>query len=50
MGTAIALLALGALLVFLPSILAPAGQSVFGSEAEAGGFKGESATGLPGNK
>src|SRR5262245_53771664 len=38
MGTPIALLAIGVVLVFLPSLFAPAGQTVFGDEQTAGGF------------
>lgn len=41
MGTPVALLAIGVVLVFLPSLFGPAAQTVFGDEATAGGFTGE---------
>lgn len=40
LGTAIALLVIGILLVFIPTIFGPAGSSIFGSGATAGGFTG----------
>ena len=49
MGTPIALLAIGIVLVFLPSLFAPAGQTAFGDEGgTGGGFGGEGATKVPG--
>jgi intracellular multiplication protein IcmD len=50
LGTPLALLVVGIVLVFLPSIFAPAGQTIFGtSEATAvGGFKGEGISKIPG--
>lgn len=40
LGTPIALLVIGVLLVFIPSIFGPAGSSVFGDNAQKGGFDG----------
>jgi len=48
MGTPIALLAIGVVLVFLPSLFAPAGQTVFGDEQTAGGFTGAGTENMPG--
>jgi intracellular multiplication protein IcmD len=39
-GTPIALLVIGIILVFLPGLFGTAGTTVFGSEKEAGGFTG----------
>lgn len=51
-GTPIALLAVGVVLIFLPGIIRPAGYTIFGSTAElnetAGGFLGGGATHMPG--
>ena len=49
-GTPFALLAVSVILIFLPGIYAPAGQTVFGSSStdSAGGFTGAGATALPG--
>jgi intracellular multiplication protein IcmD len=47
-GTPFALLAVSVLLVFLPGLYAPAGESVFGSTTSAGGFTGTGATTMPG--
>jgi len=48
MGTPIALLAIGVILVFLPSLFEPAGQTVFGGEQVAGGFTGAGTDEIPG--
>ena len=42
-GTPIALLFIAAALIFLPSIFAVGGRTVFGSQAQAGGIAGTSA-------
>ena len=47
LGTPIALLAVGVALIFLPNIIKPAGQSLFGSEGKAGGFTGQGVGELP---
>ena len=47
-GTPFALLGVSVLLVFLPGLYAPAGQTVFGSTSGAGGYTGTGAT-LPGS-
>jgi intracellular multiplication protein IcmD len=39
-GTPIALLVIGIILVFLPSLFGSAGQTIFGGEQEVGGFEG----------
>ncbi|MBU0743826.1 MAG: type IV secretion protein IcmD [Gammaproteobacteria bacterium] len=41
MGVPITMLLVGIALIFLPNIIAPAGTSLFGSGASAGGFTGE---------
>lgn len=41
LGTAITMLIVGIALIFLPSIIDPAGESIFGSGATKGGFQGE---------
>ncbi|MCL5260505.1 MAG: type IV secretion protein IcmD [Gammaproteobacteria bacterium] len=46
MGTPIALLIVGICLIFLPSFITPAGQTLFAS-ATPGGFTGGGVTGLP---
>jgi len=40
----------GVILIFLPGIIAPAGQTLLGADANtsAGGFTGNAATTLPG--
>lgn len=48
LGTPIAMLVIGAFLIFLPSLIGPAGTSLFGSSAAAGGFTGTGASVLPG--
>lgn len=51
LGTPIAMLAIGIVLIFLPSLIAPAGTSFFGTSAQqgAGGFTGSAGLGvLPG--
>lgn len=48
MGTPVALLAIGVVLVFLPSLFGPAAQTVFGDEATAGGFGGEGVKNIKG--
>lgn len=50
LGTPIAMLAIGVVLMFLPGIISPAGQTLFGSSATsaAGGFTGEGTAALPG--
>lgn len=52
MGTPIALLAVGIILIFLPGIIRPAGFTIFGNAATledtAGGFKGGGAEKMPG--
>lgn len=40
LGTPIALLVIGVLLVFIPSLFGPAGKSIFGTDASTGGFTG----------
>lgn len=50
-GTPIALLAIGIILIFLPGIIAPAGETIFGSNNvnnAAGGFTGAGANAIPG--
>jgi len=52
MGTPIALLGVGVVLIFLPGIIKPTGFTIFGSGADlnstAGGFKGKGAESMPG--
>jgi len=50
LGTPLALLGVGVVLVFLPSVFAPTGQTIFGKSEVAGGFKGEGASHLPSSK
>ncbi len=45
LGTPLAMVVIGALLVFLPSIFAPAGATIFGGSRTAGGFTGGGITG-----
>ena len=40
MGTPITILLIGAALIFVPNIIKPAGQSIFGGEATTGGTDG----------
>ena len=49
-GTPIALLIIGAVMIFLPLIFGPAGQTIFGDKASSvsGGFSGGSVSVLPG--
>ena len=47
-GTPFALLAVSVILIFLPGIYAPAGQTIFGGTGDAGGFTGAGASQLPG--
>jgi len=51
-GTPVTLLAVGVILIFLPGIIGPAGQTIFGANATnyAGGFTGGGATNIPGGK
>ena len=46
-GTPFALLAVSVVLMFLPSIYAPAGATVFGGSSTGGGFTGAGASSLP---
>jgi intracellular multiplication protein IcmD len=46
--TAITMLLVGVALIFLPNIFAPAGSTIFGSGATAGGFTGEGVSAIPG--
>lgn len=48
-GTPIALLVIGIILVFLPALFGSAGETVFKGEQEVGGFKGEGAATVSGN-
>lgn len=48
LGTPIAMLVIGAFLVFLPSLIGPAGQTIFGGSNTAGGFTGSGYTAIPG--
>ena len=50
MGTPIALLVVGIVLIFLPGIIKPAGVTIFNADVNntAGGFTGGGATGMPG--
>lgn len=48
MGTPITMLLIGVALIFLPNIIAPAGNSIFGSGATTGGFSGEGIKVIPG--
>ena len=41
LGTPIALLGVGVALIFLPNIIAPAGQTMFGKEVKGAGFGGD---------
>lgn len=46
MGVPITMLLVGVALIFLPSIIQPAGESIFGKEVKTGGFSGN-IEGLP---
>lgn len=48
LGTPLAMLVIGIVLVFLPAIFGPAGKSIFGDAAKPGGFQGQGTSGLPG--
>jgi intracellular multiplication protein IcmD len=48
LGTPIAMLVIGAFLVFLPSLINPAGASIFGGNATAGGFTGQGTSAIKG--
>lgn len=51
LGTPLALLGVGIVLVFLPSLFGPSGQTIFGGQQTAGGFKGkQGAGGIPGGE
>ena len=41
MGTPITLLLIGAALIFVPNIIKPAGESIFGGDAKVGGTGGQ---------
>ncbi|HLF66771.1 MAG TPA: type IV secretion protein IcmD [Gammaproteobacteria bacterium] len=47
LGTPLALLTLGIILVFMPSLFGPAGTTLFGSATQGGGFTGTGAGVLP---
>lgn len=47
LGTPLAMLVIGVVLIFLPAIIGPIGTSIFGENAKVGGFKGE-LQGIPG--
>jgi intracellular multiplication protein IcmD len=48
LGTPIAMLVIGAFLVFMPSLIAPAGVTIFGATNTPGGFTGAGVTAIPG--
>lgn len=48
LGQPIAMLVIGAFLVFMPSLIGPAGASLFGGSAHAGGFTGSGTSNIPG--
>ncbi len=48
LGTPIAMLVIGAFLVFLPSLIGPAGTTIFGGSSTAGGFTGTGVSAIPG--
>lgn len=52
LGTPLAMLVIGIVLIFLPLIIKPAGETIFGTEkaGTAGGFLGGGSSELPGNK
>jgi len=49
MGTPIAMLILGIVLIFMPTIINTAKETIFGSQATPGGFKGGGASAIGGN-
>jgi intracellular multiplication protein IcmD len=50
LGTPLALMAVGIILIFIPSFITPAGKTLFGDQqTTAGGFEGQAAKDLPGN-
>lgn len=49
LGGPLALLVIGVVLIFLPAIIGPVGESIFGKDAKVGGFTGE-LQGIPGQK
>lgn len=48
LGTPLAMLVIGAFLVFLPSLIGPAGVTIFGGKETAGGFTGTGTKVIPG--
>jgi intracellular multiplication protein IcmD len=48
LGTPIAMLVIGAFLVFMPGIVGPAGSTIFGASPTAGGFSGAGVSIIPG--
>ena len=46
LGTPLALLVIGILLIFLPLLIKPAGESIFGQNAKSGGFTGAGVSSL----
>lgn len=46
LGTPVAMLVIGIVLMFLPNLIAPAGTTIFGGSATTGGFKGNISSGL----
>lgn len=48
LGTPLALLVIGIILIFLPTFVAPAGETVFGDAKQIGGYTGAGGTGLGG--
>lgn len=48
LGTPLALLVIGIVLIFLPMIFGPAGETIFGKGATPGGFGGEGLQQIPG--
>ena len=50
MSTPITIIAVGVLLIFFPSIINPAGQSIFGGDKTLGGFTGEGITSITGGQ
>ena len=48
LGTPLAMLVIGVILVFLPMIFEPAGETVFGTDAKAGGYTGAGHLEIPG--
>ncbi|MBN2690014.1 MAG: type IV secretion protein IcmD [Gammaproteobacteria bacterium] len=49
MGTPIAMLVIGVALIFLPSIIGPAGSTIFKDQGVAGGFSGQGISIIPGS-